>query len=532
MNLDAEQQELLSAFLDGEVNEVERALVNALLQRPEARQYLEGLMRYRALVRRHATPNVPAGFAAGVVKALEGDYGDISRPNNSIKQPAGKVITLPTATWRTPFVAAAAAMVVAAGLLLASALFNPQTPHTGTIARERALRNTPAADESVCAAKHFENYGDERAGGRVNDASNDPVTGSLDRARRAAREAGDPVKNPSDNDKDITEAMRDAVEAKKLASGKKTAGGGDKKGDGGGAPRPPESPGVASGVPPALKGIAQGEQQDAKADNVFRLAEAARAGTEVNLVMNRDASALQVYTDMLRVSRMYGEARLQQADDHNEDRAVETKEKAGNDFTDYEGIEIEVPEDQVDELLAALDRLSSEQNLGELVVPGEFKRNQPGESGKAKLTDDERDEQPSAPPSDPAAENAPDKGPGRGDRPTSPRNYLPDEIKDRVERTGADAKPAAGRPGNEPNADAPKQPRSTHAAPPTGNPPSPQPAKPDEAPAGPKSEPEPPRTREPSGARDDLKKDGDQKLEKKLEEQPPVKKVRVIIRLK
>src|SRR5690349_6176364 len=83
MTLTPEQQELLSAYLDGEVNAAEAALAKALLERPEARVYFEQLRTVSARVREHGASHAPADFKQGVLAHLEGDYDGVSRPTSN-----------------------------------------------------------------------------------------------------------------------------------------------------------------------------------------------------------------------------------------------------------------------------------------------------------------------------------------------------------------------------------------------------------------------------------------------------------------
>lgn len=89
---------------------------------------------------------------------------------------------------------------------------------------------------------------------------------------------------------------------------------------------------------------------------------------ELSLDLNRvrDASALQVYNDILVVSSLYGPARLQ---DGNRD----LEEFTGRDFSVYDGVEVELESSQVPQLLAALDRMNADQSYGRIIVPADLR---------------------------------------------------------------------------------------------------------------------------------------------------------------
>jgi hypothetical protein len=75
-----------------------------------------------------------------------------------------------------------------------------------------------------------------------------------------------------------------------------------------------------------------------------------------------------MYTDILTVGSLYGDAALQ-------DGRVEQKTQfAGRDFSDYEGVSIELEAERVPELLAALNRMSNDQQYGNIVLPSDLRR--------------------------------------------------------------------------------------------------------------------------------------------------------------
>src|SRR5690606_1537675 len=102
--LTEEQMQLLSAWLDGETTEAENQIIEQLLQREDAKQYLESLRATTALVSAHGGVRAPVGLSGRVLGALENDFkpkahGPGSEPFESV----------PILSWRTPLYAAAAA---------------------------------------------------------------------------------------------------------------------------------------------------------------------------------------------------------------------------------------------------------------------------------------------------------------------------------------------------------------------------------------------------------------------------------------
>lgn len=142
MSLTEQQLELLSAHLDGETTAAEEAVVQELLKQPQAKQYLSELEQTRLIVSRHALVKAPAGLDQRVLAAIK---------------PA-KVHQLPTATWRTPLYAIAAALVVALGIMFGPSLFSPDAPTSSEIAREvieRPAPRKPAGSGSETEAVEF-----------------------------------------------------------------------------------------------------------------------------------------------------------------------------------------------------------------------------------------------------------------------------------------------------------------------------------------------------------------------------------------
>lgn len=91
----------------------------------------------------------------------------------------------------------------------------------------------------------------------------------------------------------------------------------------------------------------------------------------VDMDRGREISMLQVYNDILVVSSMYGEACLLDSSSHE---AEEPAAFAGRDFSAYEGVEIQLENSQVPELLAAIDRMNVDQGYGKMIVPADLRR--------------------------------------------------------------------------------------------------------------------------------------------------------------
>lgn len=137
------ERELLSAHVDGELTAAESRQAEALLARPEAAAYAASMQALRGLVQKHAGLRAPVGLAGRVQAALDSDFDGISRPTNK-RQEGGTVHTLPTATWRMPFVAAAAALVISLGIMFGPSLFETSGERPTSIARELPRVQAPA----------------------------------------------------------------------------------------------------------------------------------------------------------------------------------------------------------------------------------------------------------------------------------------------------------------------------------------------------------------------------------------------------
>ncbi|MEZ5991403.1 MAG: hypothetical protein R3E76_03525 [Planctomycetota bacterium] len=143
----------------------------------------------------------------------------------------------------------------------------------------------------------------------------------------------------------------------------------------------PQTPPSDPAEPAEGKFLPQNERQDAgRARAVLRL-DRDNQPIEISVNMNRQrsASTLQVYNDMLIVSCLYGDATLRDIDRDLDDRNESARDSiehdfTGRDFSDFDGLEVEVNADEVTELLAALNRMTNDQGYGNIVLPGDLRR--------------------------------------------------------------------------------------------------------------------------------------------------------------
>ncbi|MBX3460669.1 MAG: hypothetical protein KF696_12020 [Planctomycetes bacterium] len=167
MALNEQQLELLSAHLDGELTAAEQVVVNELLKQPEARQYLAELEQTRLIVSRHAMVKAPAGLDQRVLAAIK---------------PA-QIHQLPTATWRTPLYAIAAALLVALGIMFGPSLFSPEPTTSSDVARDVIERRAgkPSGSGSETEAMEFK----KGAGTSESEFTGAELGRALDESRRS-----------------------------------------------------------------------------------------------------------------------------------------------------------------------------------------------------------------------------------------------------------------------------------------------------------------------------------------------------------
>jgi hypothetical protein len=322
MTLSPEQQELLSAYLDGEVSTAEAALAKALLERPEASAYLEQMRSVSARVREHGGAHAPADFRQSVQAHLEGDYDSISRPTSNQRP----IQQLPSASWRMPLMAAAAAIIVAVGILFTGVLTNVNdTPRPGEVADE------PGA------------------------ARNREVTGKeLPEPTLKTNTDGNPLPTPPPKGPEHSDPEK--KQPRPGEGTEKTPGTGGTGGDRGDDTK--------TDHPNKDAQDAHEEVQSVSFDN---------AVTEISVWSSRNTPVSQTYTEILSASSLYGTASLRAS------RVNYSVASVGTDFTDYRGVEIELEEARVPELLAALQRLAIEHGMGSVVVPGYLRRSVAGQ---------------------------------------------------------------------------------------------------------------------------------------------------------
>lgn len=104
---------------------------------------------------------------------------------------------------------------------------------------------------------------------------------------------------------------------------------------------------------------------------ILNLDRGAEVPLELSLCMSRDrdANTLAAYNDVLLLCCLYGRADLKQA--HG---APGTAGFAGHDFSAFEGVEVEVAESWVEDLIAAVNRMAGAQGYGRIVVPADLRR--------------------------------------------------------------------------------------------------------------------------------------------------------------
>ncbi|MBK8206993.1 MAG: hypothetical protein IPK87_09420 [Planctomycetes bacterium] len=126
--MNEQHRELLSAWLDGELTAAEQSAIKDLLQRDDAKAYIAELEQTRMLVTRHAMVKAPADLASRVLARIGEGSGGAGR--------VAAIHQLPTANWRTPLYAIAAALVVALGIMFGPALISPKPEAPRDVARE------------------------------------------------------------------------------------------------------------------------------------------------------------------------------------------------------------------------------------------------------------------------------------------------------------------------------------------------------------------------------------------------------------
>lgn len=346
MPLTPEQQELLSAYSDGEVNAAERALAGALLERPEARAYLEQLRALASRLREHGAAKAPIDLRQAVMANLEGDFDSISRPTSnqdsggaglpvrsqgdydSISRPTSNQVSFaPQASWRMPLFAAAAAILVAAGVLFSGVMsYQPPAPPEVGMSPSGSKRTPSPATLPESAGKPAE---------MPPPKPENPATGGggSSPAEDASKGSKPDEKVGKNKDRNHREPDRS----------------------------------------PSDKG--PGTEDDESDDGAAYVGETSfvESATEISICIRRDASVTGLYTEILSIGSLHGEAKLQVT------RAAYSVASVGTDFTLYQGVEVCLEEERVPEFLAALERLTVGQGLGRVALPGYLRRSVAGE---------------------------------------------------------------------------------------------------------------------------------------------------------
>lgn len=88
----------------------------------------------------------------------------------------------------------------------------------------------------------------------------------------------------------------------------------------------------------------------------------------IELERGRGINTLQAYNELLSVVCLHGETKLM------EGQSAQASESTNNDFTAFDGLEVELPQDAVPALLSALHRVTSGQAMGALQVPEDLQQ--------------------------------------------------------------------------------------------------------------------------------------------------------------
>jgi hypothetical protein len=344
--LTEQQLELLTAWLDGEASESEAASVEALLADPLARAYVDEMRRLRELVATGAAAAAPEGLAERVLERIR-------EP-----EPVGKVHRLPRGSWRTPFYAVAAALLLAFGVMFGPSLFGPGAETaTGDIARESLAPFYETREQPESQADW----------GATEESVKDEVADELAETLRA-REAHDDARREIRLDATGAESARDSDEpadkpdsgspqendAAPGLAGRVGAGGSPEpmRRARGGAPAPSADTTAEGGTAARRAGAPQSEAESEPAPEQAGPAEdGAEAAAHTVTVTTSRAAAAQA--ELLWVANLYGRATLVMAEGENAGR-----------------IEVELSEANLQPLATALSRSVETQKLGQISLSG------------------------------------------------------------------------------------------------------------------------------------------------------------------
>ena len=385
MQLSNEQRELLSAYLDGEVNVSEKALALALLEREEACAYLAGLKRVRELAQTHAAARAPRDLVSLVRQSLDGDFDGISRPTSnqgdydSISRPTSNQLQLnamPQASWRMPLMAMAAAVVMAVGIFAVNSLMVPSNAPADLSTAGRGFLKDPEAAPATRDALRESPQPELRDGPAADSAkelarpaSSSPAkkpesSNSTDKYERKS-ETGTPQDAADEQNEELKKGYAEGEREKDAKtkdgdhnsegekrdnwSDDKTGGaggasGGGARGGGKSESGPAEGGETVRRARAKSEGSESGKKQDGTRNDGGAPAQPPPATkhrtNEVEVKFaNRDGASPTVATDVLVVASSFGEATASS----NDDGTI---------------VEVEVAEDQVEELLAAINKLA------------------------------------------------------------------------------------------------------------------------------------------------------------------------------
>ncbi|MHC4840517.1 MAG: hypothetical protein ACYTDT_06075 [Planctomycetota bacterium] len=311
MKLTDEQLQLLHAKLDGQLmSEEEEAEAQELLEDAGVQEYFDTCLKVQNLVKQHAAVKAPLGLRTRVLAEI----------------PKGKVQNISDYNWRGGWIAAAAAVVVSVGVMFG--LNSNEPPQTPTVATERGFEG-PREVVSDSPAE-----------------TSRPIGGGL-----GGTTPPDKGSNTKDIDPNVDAHTEDNVSANGGRSGNKAT-----------VPGQPKDP--ATEVESTARTSRDGKR------TVLNLDRGRDVPMSLNLHLNRaqTISVDQAYNELLMVTAMYGDAELQEVDTET----FEDEEFDGNDFSSVDGILISIPEEELDELLASVNRMAGDQKFGRVAVPADL----------------------------------------------------------------------------------------------------------------------------------------------------------------
>lgn len=230
--LTEEQLELLSAYADGEVTQAERQAAELLLQRADAREYLDSLQATITLVKTHAPVRAPVGLSGRVLNALEDEF----KPK-AIGPGSEPFTGAPVISWRTPLYAVAAAVIVSLAIMFGPSLVGPREGTPSEVART-VLDDLPAPKADSRMRESVDELPEKPSADPGNPA---------DRAEEMARDQGgtwgDTREGLEDNLRELEAAKTSSLKKPEENAGKKAKDTQNIEG----APAPSESKGNARG---------------------------------------------------------------------------------------------------------------------------------------------------------------------------------------------------------------------------------------------------------------------------------------------